>query len=75
MKSNNNSGVFSMLVSNFRSDFISGFLVFLIALPLSLGIAQASDFPAIMGLVTAMIGGVFVSWFVGSELTIKGPAD
>jgi MFS superfamily sulfate permease-like transporter len=74
MKSNNNSGVFSMLGSNFRSDFISGFLVFLIALPLSLGIAQASDFPAIMGLVTAMIGGVFVSWFVGSELTIKGPA-
>ncbi|MFN5889253.1 MAG: SulP family inorganic anion transporter, partial [Bacteroidota bacterium] len=74
MKSNNNSSVFNMFVSNFRSDFISGFLVFLIALPLSLGIAQASDFPAIMGLVTAMIGGVFVSWFVGSELTIKGPA-
>jgi MFS superfamily sulfate permease-like transporter len=62
------------LQENIREDALSGFLVFLLALPLSLGIAKASDFPPIMGLITAMVGGVFVSLIAGSPLTIKGPA-
>lgn len=62
------------LKENFSSDAISGFIVFLLALPLSLGIAKASDFPPIMGLITAIIGGLVVSFFMGSRLTIKGPA-
>ena len=62
------------LKENFSKDALSGFLVFLLALPLSLGIAKASDFPAIFGLVTAIIGGIIVSFFAGSALTIKGPA-
>ncbi|MFN8576806.1 MAG: SulP family inorganic anion transporter [Candidatus Sericytochromatia bacterium] len=53
------------LKENFMSDAISGFIVFLLALPLSLGIAKASDFPPIMGLVTAIIGGIFVSLLSG----------
>lgn len=65
---------FEGLKQNFSSDAISGFLVFLLALPLSLGIAGASDFPPIYGLVTAMIGGLVVSFMAGSPLTIKGPA-
>lgn len=62
------------LKENFSKDAISGFLVFLLAMPLSLGIAKASDFPAIYGIITAIIGGVVVSFFAGSRLTIKGPA-
>jgi MFS superfamily sulfate permease-like transporter len=62
------------LVENWRSDVVSGFILFLIALPLSLGIAIASGFPPMAGLFAAIVGGIVVSQTSGSFVTINGPA-
>lgn len=64
----------SGFISNFRNEATSGLLVSLIALPLCLGIAMASGFPAFGGLITAVVGGLVVAPLCGSRLSIKGPA-
>ncbi len=62
------------LKSLIAGDWKSGIAVFLVALPLCLGIALASGAPLMAGLVAGIIGGVLVSLLSGSELSVSGPA-
>ena len=57
-----------------RYDLPASLVVFLVALPLSLGIAVASDAPVLAGLIAAVIGGVVVGVLGGSSLQVSGPA-
>ena len=62
------------LKENWKQDMLAGFMVSLLALPLSLGIAKASGFPAAMGVLSAIVGGLATTFFKVSALSIKGPA-
>lgn len=62
------------LFSNLKSDFASGLVVFLVALPLCLGIALASGAPLFSGIISGVIGGIVVGYLSQSHLSVSGPA-
>jgi len=59
---------------NFTSDLVASLVVFLVALPLCMGIAIASGMPPALGLATGVIGGIVVGALSGSPLQVSGPA-
>lgn len=62
------------LFANLKSDFASGLVVFLVALPLCLGIALASGAPPLSGIIAGIIGGIVVGFLSKSHLSVSGPA-
>ena len=67
---NNNSNPFK----NFKDDIPASIVVFLVALPLCLGIAMASGAPLFSGLISGIIGGIVVGALSKSPLGVSGPA-
>ena len=65
---------FKGLKENWREDISAAISVSLVALPLALGIAVASEVAPIAGVLSAIIGGVVTTFFRGGNLTINGPA-
>lgn len=55
-------------------DLVSGLVVFLVALPLCLGIALASGAPLMAGIIAGIIGGIVVGYLSGSQISVSGPA-
>ncbi|WP_075590111.1 SulP family inorganic anion transporter [Labilibacter marinus] len=61
-------------LANFKYDFSASIVVFLVALPLCLGIALASGAPLFSGVIAGIVGGVVVTMLSGSPLGVSGPA-
>ncbi|MEP1033931.1 SulP family inorganic anion transporter [Ekhidna sp.] len=62
------------LFSNFKSDLSASLVVFLVAVPLCLGIALASGAPLFAGIISGIIGGILVGLISGSTVGVSGPA-
>lgn len=71
----NKANPFKQFLGDLPKNIFSGFVVSLIALPLGLGLAIASEAPPIAGIIAAIAGGVVVSILGGSHLTITGPGN
>lgn len=70
----NKNSVAKYYLGNLKNDIPAGLVVFLVAIPLCVGIAIASGASAFSGLITGIIGGLIVSWMSGSQLSVSGPA-
>ncbi|MCP2262176.1 carbonic anhydrase [Streptoalloteichus tenebrarius] len=68
------TGLIPHLLANLRYDLPSSLVVFLVAVPLSLGIAAASGAPLMAGLLSAVVGGVVAGALGGAPLLVTGPA-
>lgn len=64
----------SGLLANLKYDLPASIVVFLVAVPLCLGIALASGAPLFSGIIAGIVGGIVVTSFSGSPLGVSGPA-
>ncbi len=64
----------ALRVRTIPRDLLSGMIVFLVALPLCLGIALASGAPLFSGLIAGIVGGIVIGMFSGSNTSVSGPA-
>jgi MFS superfamily sulfate permease-like transporter len=65
---------FAYYLAHLAQDIPAGIVVFLVAIPLCLGIALASGAPLLSGVVAGIVGGLVVAWASGSQLSVSGPA-
>ena len=70
MGNNNQLSIFK----NLKSDFPASIVVFLVAVPLCLGIALASGAPLFSGIIAGIVGGIVVGALSGSSMGVSGPA-
>ncbi|MGE0881991.1 MAG: SulP family inorganic anion transporter [Blastocatellales bacterium] len=70
----NHNDLKSGIFNNLRYDLPAGLVVFLVAVPLCLGIALASGAPLFSGIIAGIVGGLVVSLFSGSQISVSGPA-
>ena len=61
-------------LKNIKHDLPASIVVFLVALPLCLGVALASGAPLFAGVIAGVVGGIVVGIFSGSALSVSGPA-
>ncbi len=71
----NKPSPFRLFLGDLPKNIFSGFVVSLIALPLGLGLAIASEAPPLAGIIAAVVGGIVVAVLGGSHLTIAGPGN
>ncbi len=71
---NNSKNLGSFSLSHLKEDLPAGLVVFLVALPLCLGIALASGAPLFSGIIAGIVGGIVVATISGSALSVTGPA-
>src|SRR5688572_3237343 len=69
-----NEKIKSLTFEYLKNDLPSGLVVFLVAVPLCLGIALASGAPLFSGIIAGIVGGTVVAFTSGSSLSVSGPA-
>jgi MFS superfamily sulfate permease-like transporter len=62
-------------MANLKYDLPASIVVFLVAVPLCLGIALASGAPFFSGLIAGIVGGIVIGCFSNSQLSVSGPAQ